>query len=102
MPEWLGKRTVVVVTACITKDGSPDFALNEIEVTQDEYDNGVHYSLTDDRLIDTGYEEPFTHFDEFEAPAFLHPAVRRHRALPDITHEDNHAANHRSPGFTHG
>lgn len=102
MPEWLGKRSVVVVTTCITSDGTPDFALNEIEVTQEEYDNGVHYDRADDRLIDAGYEEPFVHFDELESPAFLHPAVRRHLALPDTTHEDNHAPDHRSDRVTDG
>lgn len=101
MPEWLGKRTVVVVTACITREGMPEFAWHEIEVTQEEYENGIHYDRADDRLIAAGYEEPFVHFDEFETPAFLHPAARQHLGLPDIImHEDQHAANHRSAGFT--
>jgi hypothetical protein len=79
MPEpWQGKRPVAVVTACQNADGTPDFAFNEVEITHDEYENGVHYDLVEDRLQDSGYEEPFVHFDQFDAPAFLHPAVRQY------------------------
>jgi hypothetical protein len=53
----------------------------EVEVTHDEYENGVHYDLVADRLADAGYEEPYVHFDVFESPAFLHPAVREHLSL---------------------
>jgi hypothetical protein len=76
MTAWQGKRTIAVVTACMTKHGTPYLALNSVEVTHDEYENGVHYSLVEDRLTDAGYEEPFVHFDETEA-TFLHEAVRQ-------------------------
>ena len=91
MPDWIGKRTVVVVTACMNADGTPDFALNEVEVSQEEYENGVHYLLADDRVADAGYDEPYVHFDEFEMPAFLHPAVRRHLNLPDAIVNQAHS-----------
>ena len=80
MTEWQDKRPIAVVSACMTSNGSPTFALSEVEVTHDEALNGVHYDLADAELLKNGYEEPFNHFDEFEAPAFLHPAVRQHLA----------------------
>lgn len=76
MPQWQGKRTITVVTACMTKPGTPTFALNDVEVTQDEAENGIHYYLVEAMLLENGFEEPFVHFDEDEAPAFLHPAVK--------------------------
>jgi hypothetical protein len=82
------KRAIVIVTACMNRDGTPTFALNEVEATQAEIDNGIHYYLAEADLLQAGYEEPFVHFDETEGPAFLHPAVRRHLRLSagDNTH----------------
>jgi hypothetical protein len=80
MPASTGQRTLTVVSACMTVAGSPTFALNQVEVTQEEYENGVQYSLAEVKLMDAGYEEPFVHFDETEAPAFLVPAVNKHLA----------------------
>jgi hypothetical protein len=81
MPEWQGKRTLTVVTACMRADGLPDFALNQVEVTQKEHANGVQYDLVESLLKAGAYEEPFVHFDEDEAPCFLLPAVRQHLGL---------------------
>jgi hypothetical protein len=77
---WSGKRTIAVVSACMTPEGTPAFALNQVAVTQDEAENGIHYYLVEADLLEAGFEEPFVHFDEGEAPAFLHSAVRRHLA----------------------
>ena len=82
MPAWQGTRTVSVVTACMTESGLPAFALSEVPVTQAEAENGAHLALAEAQLLAAGYEEPFVHFPEDEAPAFLHPAVRRHLGLP--------------------
>jgi len=41
-------------------DGTPDFALNHVEVTQDEAENGVHYYLVEAELFEAGYEEPLS------------------------------------------
>jgi hypothetical protein len=71
------KRPVAVASACMAADGVPNFALTEVEVTPEEYENGAHYGLVEQRLFAAGHEEPFVHFDEAEAPAFLLPAVRR-------------------------
>lgn len=65
----------------LTSNGTPTFALNTVEVTDDEKENGIHYYLAEAELLQARYEEPFVHFDQEEAPAFLHPAVRQHLAL---------------------
>jgi hypothetical protein len=89
MLAWQGKRTITVVSACMRVDGRSDFAINDVEVTHDEYENGVHYDLVEDRLRDAGYEEPYVHFSEDEAPAFLLPCVKQYLASleesPDAT-----------------
>jgi hypothetical protein len=75
------KRTIAVVSACMTAAGFPDFALNEVDVTPEEAENGIHYYLAEAQLLQDGYEEPFVHFDAMESPAFLHPAVREYLGL---------------------
>jgi hypothetical protein len=81
MVQWQGKRLIAVVSACMTAEGRPDFAVNEVEVTHNEYENGVHYDLVEDYLRDHSYEEPWVHFDVFESPPFLHPAVRKYLGM---------------------
>lgn len=77
MSEPSDKRPVAIVTACMTANGTPTFALNTVEVTEDQLANGIHYYFVEAELLEAGFEEPFVHFDEGEAPAFLHPAVRQ-------------------------
>jgi hypothetical protein len=83
------RRRVTVVSACMTRQGTPDFALHEVEVTADEYLNGVQYDRAEERLAAGGYEEPYVHFEEAESPQFLVPAVRQYLGLreggPDPT-----------------
>ena len=81
MSPWHGKRTIAIVTACTSADGTADFAFTEVEVTHDEYENGVHYDLVEDGLTDTRYEAPFCHFDQFDAPEFLLPAVKQYLGI---------------------
>ena len=71
-------RTIAIVTACMKADGTPTFALNQVEATQEQLENGIHYYLVEATLLENGFEEPFVHFDQNEAPAFLHAAVRQH------------------------
>lgn len=82
MYHWQGKQAIAVVSACMTRQGSPTFVCNEVEVTAEEAENGIHFYLIEADLLEAGYEEPFVHFDAVEAPAFLHPAVRRYLGLP--------------------
>jgi len=72
------KGTVRLVSAVMRSDGFSDFALTQVEVTPEEYDNGVHYLLADQSLTERGYEEPFVHFAETEMPPFLLPAVTQY------------------------
>ena len=69
-----------VVTACMTRQGTPTFVLTRVAVTEEECNNGIQYSLTESQLFIDGYEEPFCHFDEDESPPFLIPAVREYLA----------------------
>ena len=84
MAEWQGKRAVTVVSACHAYDGTPTFALNEVEVTYEEYKNGLHYDLVEDRLKDARYEPPYVHYNEFAAPRFLHVAVKLILGIPVV------------------
>jgi hypothetical protein len=74
------KRPLIVVSACMRADGCPDFAVTQVAVTHEEAENGIHYYLVEAELLEAGYEEPFVHFDEDEAPAFLLSAVQQHLA----------------------
>ncbi|OAI48218.1 hypothetical protein AYO44_07600 [Planctomycetaceae bacterium SCGC AG-212-F19] len=84
MTAWEGKRTITVVTACMTRDGLPTFVVNEAEVAFEEYENGIHYYIVEADLLEAGYDEPFVHFDEFEAPRFLHVAVKLSLGMPVV------------------
>lgn len=89
MPPWQGTREITVVTACMTHEGLPAFAVNEAEVTFDEYENGIHYYHVEADLMEAGYDEPYVHFDEFEAPRFLHVAVKLSLGIPVVGHPIN-------------
>ncbi len=82
-----GARPLTIVTACMNADGTPDFALTTVEVTQEQIENGIHYYLAEAELLEAGYEEPFVHYDQDESPAFLHPAVRQYLGLPQAVAE---------------
>jgi hypothetical protein len=69
--------TIAIVTACMRPDGTPTFARTEVEATDDQAENGIHYYLAEAQLLEQGFEEPFVHFAENEAPAFLFPAVQQ-------------------------
>ena len=97
MPAWTDKRPIAIVSACMRCNGEPTFARNEVEVTQEEAENGVHYYLAEGQLLLDGYEEPFVHFAEAEAPAFLFPAVHEFLGLaPTIPEPTIHAYSEKS------
>ena len=74
-------RTCTVVSACINAAGRPDFALSTIAVTSSEPKTELSLDALEDNLRERGYECPFVHFDETEAPPFLIRAVRRYLLL---------------------
>ena len=91
MQSWKGKRLLAVATACMGRDGVPTFAYTEVEVTLEEYRNGAHLDLVEQRLADGRCDEPYVHFDDIDAPPFLIGAVRAHLGLhtdqrPKATH----------------
>jgi hypothetical protein len=95
------QRVIAVVTACMRRDGSPTFVLKTVQVTEDEALEGIHYLLVEEALREEGYDEPFVHFDEKEAPPFLHPAVCEYlESLPKPEEAD--ATHHRSDCVAQG
>lgn len=91
MPESKGKEPITIVSACMQANGTPAFAITEVEVTQEELENGIHYYLAEAELLESGYEEPFVHFDENEMPAFLLPAVQQYLRLPANSSDPHHS-----------
>jgi hypothetical protein len=85
--QWTDKRKVAIVSACMKLDGTPALVLNEVLATQSEVESGIHFYLAEAELLEAGYEEPWVHFDSFESPEFLHPAVRQH--LASANHESH-------------
>ena len=83
---WTGKRKVAIVTACMNADETPALVMNEVLATESEVENGIHFYWAEAELLEAGYEEPWIHFDEFESPPFLHPALRRHLASAEHNH----------------
>ncbi len=85
------RRTIAIVTACMNRQGYPEFVLNHATVTPEEAENGIHYYLVEADLFLAGYEEPFVHFDDQEGPPFLHPAVRQYLASSSTALPEKHA-----------
>jgi hypothetical protein len=59
------------VTACLRPDGTPALALTEVEVSDEERAEGIHYLRAEAQLAARGYEEPMVHFGDREAPPFI-------------------------------
>lgn len=87
MTSWEGKRPVTIVSACMTANGRPAFGINEVVVTHEEAENGIHLYLAEAELLEAGFEEPFVHFDDFERPAFLLPAIEQYLGLAPVLTE---------------
>jgi len=95
------QRVIAVVTACMRSDGTPTFVLKTAQVTEDEALEGIHYILVEEALKEEGYDEPYVHFDQMEAPPFLHPAVREHLRSTSQPEEAD-ATHHRSDRVAQG
>jgi hypothetical protein len=103
------KLPVTLVTACMTADGTPGFAITTVAVTEEEAANGRHYELAEVQLLQSGKEEPFVHFSDAERPEFLLPAVRDYLDLAEFESyepqplivENADGAHHRSGCVTH-
>ena len=97
MLPWPGKKKLRIVTACLNASGTPDLTLNEVEVRYDEYIEGVSCDLVEERLREQGFEEPFLHFDDHNAPPFLLPAVERYLSKPLNGGQRKHPLSRRNP-----
>ena len=78
MPHQDEKRPITIVSAVIRQDGLPDFAVTQVEVTQAEFEVGIHLYLAEADLLEAGFEEPFVHFPQGKGPPFLLPAVQEY------------------------
>ena len=90
MTAWQGKRRLTIITAC-NRSGFSTFARTEVEVTVEEYENGLHYDLAAKRLLDAGFKEPFVHYDSLEAGllvAAITESMAAAMTLPDPIAED--------------
>ena len=74
-------HTHTVVSACINAAGRPDFALSTITFPSSGPNPDFSFDALEDDLRERGYECPFVHFVETEAPPFLIRAVRRYLLL---------------------
>ena len=81
MSNWTGERRMTIVSACTNANGSPELVMTEVMVTMEQVENGIHYYLAEADLIEAGYEEPFVHFDQDEAPVFLLVGLKLHVGL---------------------
>jgi len=105
-----GKQRVTVVSACMNAAGMADFAISQVDVTAEEIVEGIHLYLAAADLLEGGYEEPFVHFPESEAPGFLLPAVRQYlgmppwivRRNPSVNQENSDGSDHRGDRFAAG
>jgi hypothetical protein len=73
--------TRTVVSACINAACRPDFAVSTITVPSSGPNPEFPFDTLEADLRERGYECPFVHFDETEAPSFLIRAVRRYLIL---------------------
>lgn len=74
-------KSIAIVTACMRPDGTPTFARTEVDVTDDQAENGIQYYLAEAELLEQGFDEPFVHFPQNDAPPFLFPAVEESLAV---------------------
>ena len=58
-------KTVKVIVAAYNTNGEPDFFFVIVRCTQEEYDNGDHYVVAEEKAIREGYT-PRISYDEFD------------------------------------
>ncbi len=59
-------RTMDIVLACTSAEGTSVLAIFEVECTEVEIDNGEHYQKAKTMARNEKYEGPFVYFDETE------------------------------------
>ncbi|EZO23261.1 hypothetical protein [Pseudomonas aeruginosa] len=78
-----GEIEMQVAVACVDASGAPDMPVFKVSITQEEYDQGVHYDKAKVLAEDAQYEGPFVSFDAAEHGAIL-TAARELRLVPQV------------------
>jgi hypothetical protein len=75
-----GKETIMndtcVTVACRKASGLSDLPVFIVQVTDEEYDLGIHYEKAEALAEAAGYERPFVCFDDAEQDAIRETARR--------------------------
>jgi hypothetical protein len=64
-------RKELVAIACTASDGAPTFAAYTVEVTDEEYDLGMHYDKAAELAMEERFEPPMVFFDSSEHTEIL-------------------------------
>ena len=67
-------RIEYVVVVCTASDGTPTAPTYRIEVTEEEYELGIHYDKAEEEALEENYEKPFTCFDNSEHDEIIRTA----------------------------
>lgn len=68
-------KTILIAVACRNASGMADMPRFTVEVSEDEYDLGVHFDKAETMAKEAGYEAPFVSFDDVERGAILKAAM---------------------------
>jgi len=82
MADKLRKKVVVLAT---NANGEAEFYRTTVEVTEDEYDLGMHYDKAQGIAEAEGYEAPFMCFDQAEQASKQLPELAAWMSEPDAS-----------------
>ncbi len=71
----MSRRFEHVAVACRNAGGSPAIVCYTVGVSQEEYDDGVHYSLAYEKAANDGYESPMLGFDNSEHTEIINTGI---------------------------
>lgn len=72
-------KSIKVAVACRNANGSPDFYITTVSVSQTDYALGEHYTVAEEHAEEAGYEGPFLSFDDSEHGAIISAAQQLQR-----------------------
>ena len=68
---------MTVAVACLNAAGCSDFFVTQVNVSQEQYEEGIHYDVAKEKAEENGYEGPFVCYDNYEIVNIL-------RVMPDL------------------
>jgi hypothetical protein len=77
------EKFYVVVVACHTAQGTPEFVMTAVKMSENKRNLGMHYEEAEKRAMKNSYEGPMVCFDEAEFPDFLRTAVKK-KLIPEV------------------